>query len=146
MNQTMWMYVRAVTILALLGIMSVEDLVRKKIRGIWLLAAAVAGVGFMIGLREFSDLSYLFRFIPGAVFGLLAWMTREQIGYGDAILILLLGLYLDLVSLVNVCLIAFAAAGVVSLILLVLAKKNKHFELPLIPFFLGSYLMLLCMI
>lgn len=125
-----------------LCIMSVEDIRKKEIRRVWLLVLGVAGVLLMVvggGLRGVADLA---GFIPGMLCLLVAWMTMEQLGWGDAILILVMGCYLDAIALMNVCMIAFAIAGFAALVLIVVVKKSKKYELPLVPFLLTGYVLL----
>ncbi len=125
-----------------LCIMSVEDIRKKEIRRVWLLVLGVAGVLLMVvggGLRGVADLA---GFIPGMLCLLVAWMTKEQLGWGDAILILVMGCYLDAIALMNVCMIAFAIAGFSALVLIVVVKKSKKYELPLVPFLLTGYVLL----
>lgn len=125
-----------------LCIMSVEDIRKKEIRRVWLLVLGVAGVLLMVvggGLRGVADLA---GFIPGMLCLLVAWMTKEQLGWGDAILILVMGCYLDAIALMNVCMIAFAIAGFAALVLIVVVKKSKKYELPLVPFLLTGYVLL----
>ena len=122
--------------------MSVEDIRKKEIRRVWLLVLGVAGVLLMVvggGLRGVADLA---GFIPGMLCLLVAWMTKEQLGWGDAILILVMGCYLDAIALMNVCMIAFAIAGFAALVLIVVVKKSKKYELPLVPFLLTGYVLL----
>lgn len=125
-----------------LCVMSVEDIRKKEIRRVWLLVLGVAGVLLMVvggGLRGVADLA---GFIPGMLCLLVAWMTKEQLGWGDAILILVMGCYLDAIALMNVCMIAFAIAGFAALVLIVVVKKSKKYELPLVPFLLTGYVLL----
>lgn len=126
-----------------LGIMSVEDIRRKQIRRIWLIGLGIVGIVLTIAGGEVLGMTYVTRFIPGVICLLLAWVTGEQLGRGDAILILVMGCYLNAVTLMNVCMIAFVVAGVMALALLVVAKKSKKFALPLVPFLFFGYVLTL---
>ena len=142
MSTQMSMLIKEILLISGLCIMSVEDIRRKEIRRVWLLVLGAAGVLLMVaggGLRGIADLA---RFIPGMLCLFVAWMTKEQLGWGDAILILVMGCYLDATALMNVCMIAFAIAGLAALVLLVVVKKSKKYELPLVPFLLTGYVLL----
>ena len=72
-------------------------------------------------------------------------VTGEQIGFGDAFLIFIMGLYCNVTELINVCMFALILVGIVSLFLMTVAKKSKKYELPFIPFvFLGRMVWLFC--
>ena len=140
------MVIKEIVLLAGLGIMSVEDIRKKGITRLWLIGLGIVGLIFTIADAEVLCVSFLLRFVPGVVFVLLAWATREQIGMGDALLILVMGWYLNAIELVDVCLLAFFIAGLVALVLLVVIKKSKKFELPMVPFIFAGYVVMLCLV
>ena len=146
MNEKAWMVIKEIVLLAGLGIMSVEDIRKKGIKRLWLIGLGIVGLIFTITDAEVLCVSFLLRFVPGVVFVLLAWATREQIGMGDALLILVMGWYLNAIELVDVCLLAFFIAGLVALVLLVVIKKTKKFELPMVPFIFAGYVVMLCLV
>ena len=146
MNEKAWMVIKEIVLLAGLGIMSVEDIRKKGIKRLWLIGLGSVGLIFTIADAEVLCVSFLLRFVPGVVFVLLAWATREQIGMGDALLILVMGWYLNAIELVDVCLLAFFIAGLVALVLLVVIKKSKKFELPMVPFIFAGYVVMLCLV
>lgn len=146
MNEKAWIVIKEIVLLAGLGIMSVEDIRKKGIKRLWLIGLGIVGLIFTIADAEVLCVSFLLRFVPGVVFVLLAWATREQIGMGDALLILVMGWYLNAIELVDVCLLAFFIAGLVALVLLVVLKKSKKFELPMVPFIFAGYVVMLCLV
>ena len=146
MNEKAWMVIKEIVLLAGLGIMSVEDIRKKGIKRLWLIGLGIVGLIFTIADVEVLCVSFLLRFVPGVVFVLLAWATREQIGMGDALLILVMGWYLNAIELVDVCLLAFFIAGLVALVLLVVIRKSKKFELPMVPFIFAGYVVMLCLV
>lgn len=146
MNEKAWMVIKEIVLLAGLGIMSVEDIRKKGIKRLWLIGLGIVGLIFTIADAEVLCVSFLLRFVPGVVLVLLAWATREQIGMGDALLILVMGWYLNAIELVDVCLLAFFIAGLVALVLLVVIKKSKKFELPMVPFIFAGYVVMLCLV
>ena len=146
MNEKAWMVIKEIVLLAGLGIMSVEDIRKKGIKRLWLIGLGIVGLIFTVADAEVLCVSFLLRFVPGVVFVLLAWATREQIGMGDALLILVMGWYLNAIELVDVCLLAFFIAGLVALVLLVVIKKSKKFELPMVPFIFAGYVVRLCLV
>lgn len=142
----MWMLVKEIMLVAGLSIMSIEDIRRREIRRIWLIGLGIAGTVFAIVSGDIDGAWYLLRLVPGLVCLLVAWITKEQVGFGDASLILILGLYCSVMELLNVCMIALSLAGIVSLILLTIAKKSKKYELPFIPFILLSRMVVFLLI
>ena len=80
--------------------------------------------------------------IPGLATTLLAHLTDENIGYGDGLLIISLGIAMGFKNTFFVCCIAFVLSGMVALILIFRKKSGKQ-TLPFIPFIFISYIILL---
>ena len=80
--------------------------------------------------------------LVGAALVLLAWVTRQQIGYGDGLLFAVTGIFLgffeNLLLLIASLFPAAFFAGV-----LFLKKKKKGYRFPFVPFVLVGYVLLL---
>ena len=72
-----------------------------------------------------------------------AKLSKESIGYGDAFMLIAIGTFCPITELLFLLLCGFLMAGIVSILLLVLKKRNKKEEIPLIPFLLGGYVLTL---
>ena len=102
-------------------------------------------VGFGLGLflRILSGtalpLEILPGFLPGILCLLIAKLSKEAIGYGDAFMLIAIGTFCLITELLFLLLCGFLIAGTVSILLLVLKKRNKKEEIPLIPFLLSGY-------
>lgn len=127
-------------LLVFLGINAVSDIRTKKIIG-W--SAGIFGLfgllyGFILGgLNLFTVAIAL---LPGIVFLIIGKLSREAFGYGDGIVVLIMGLYIGIQKLVDSLLIALLLAGVWSIVLMVFLKKKKQAEFPFVPFVLLGYL------
>lgn len=139
MGAEQWTLIAKIIVLCCLIVMSVEDIRYKEIHSIWVLVLGIVGIVYMLCFRENVSFLIMLQFLPGTVCLFLAWITKEQIGYGDAMLLLFLGCYLEVETLLNICMIALTFAGLVSLGLLVAFKKSRKFEIPLVPFVLAAF-------
>lgn len=135
--------IRALVLLAGLTGLGIEDLWEKQIRSLPLLLLAAAGGGLSVAVGDWSDWTVVWRFLPGAVTLLLAWLTRENIGYGDGLVVLCLGCYLSVWEILDLCMAALMMSGFVALFLLLVKKKNRKTEIPFIPFLQAGYGLLL---
>ena len=106
---------------------------------LWIsILGGVIGVFFcIIEKRSFS--SVLSACILGVLMLGFSWLTKEVIGYGDGIILIVMGLYLTISQLISIGMMAFCVAGVVALLLLVLFKKNGSYRIPFIPFLAIAY-------
>lgn len=81
--------------------------------------------------------------IPGIAIILLAYFTHQKIGYGDGILISIIGIALGFRDTFIVCIISFAASAIVAAFIILRAKlRRAHVKqtLPFIPFVLIGYI------
>ena len=142
MGADQWIPIAKIIVLCCLIVMSVEDIRYKEIHSIWLFVLGSVGIAYMLCFGENVSILVVLRFLPGVICLFLAWVTKEQIGYGDAMILLFLGCYLDVEAILNVCMIALTLAGVLSLGLLVTFKKSHKFEIPLVPFVLVAFIIM----
>lgn len=105
------------------------------------------GFGLALLLRILSGTAHfpeiLPGFIPGILCLILAKLTTEAIGYGDAFMLIAIGTFCAITTLLFLLLCGFLLAGIVSVVLLALKKRNKKEEIPLIPFLLSGYVLTL---
>lgn len=108
--------------------------VEKRIAGIY--AAAVLAGRLAEGG---TGLVALFTgLVPGILFLFLSFVTRQGIGYGDSILILLLGASVGIEAELEILLLAFALSGIWAVALLFRKKGNVQQEFPFVPFLLAG--------
>ncbi len=130
----MWRIVKVTGIFAFLILCSLQDIKEQKLSVKMLL---LSGALFMISSHLFDQISYGQRvagMLPGMLAFVLAFMTKEQIGYGDAACLTVLG------NVVSVEILFGAIAGglfllsICSIILLVRKKADRKTTLPFVPF------------
>lgn len=121
-----------------LGIQGYIDLRYKEIP-LWFSAlGAMLGIVFCIIERR-DIVSVLLACMPGFMMLVFSKLTREVIGYGDGIVLVVMGIFLSLESLLSTGMTAFTIAGVVALVLLVGFKKRGSHRIPFIPFLSVAY-------
>lgn len=126
--------------LIFLLICSVWDLHTKRIP-IWLLGV---GAGGMILFHLFWNNVNLFSVFGGVGIGVICLIvskvTKEALGYGDSLLICLLGGYVGFINILWIITVAFGLAGIFSLIFFVGKSRYKEKTIPFIPFLTISYM------
>lgn len=116
-----------------LGILSIFDLKYKEIPLSFSLLGGLVGIGFCV-MEQRELLGLIVSCLPGFLVLLFAWISKEVMGYGDGIILIVMGMYLPISRLLAMGLQAFAIAGIVALMLLVLFRKKGNDRLPFIPF------------
>lgn len=80
-----------------------------------------------------NPVTFLSSFIPGILMILLSFLTRESIGYGDSILLLLCSVGVGLWNGIFIIMCSFIYSAIFSLTLLI-KGKNKKETIPFVPF------------
>lgn len=132
MSLGFWIYISAVLLVG-----SVYDYKYYKLP-VWLLSFGMAGgvIGiaygyFAEGMPLFEVLSCIF---PGIVSLILSYITREQIGYGDGVLLLAIGGCLGLEKTVWIVFAGLLGSFLISVFLIIFQKAEKGRRLPFVPF------------
>lgn len=109
----------------------------------FLLGAMAAGLLLRIFAGHVSVKNLLLGIIPGAVLFLIALLTKQAIGYGDCLLLLVTGIFLGLTETILLFLISLLFAGGASILLLALKKRKGGEAVAFAPFILAGYVSVL---
>ncbi len=111
-----------------LAMLSLEDIREKRISVNRVMIGALAAVIYQFTAGQASGIAIIGSLMPGIVLLLLSVMTKESIGKGDGIVVMVLGLWIGgWMTFLAVCL-AVWAAGIFATVCLIRKKRE------LIPF------------
>lgn len=124
-------------VFTLLCICSVFDIRKKEIPFIILLAGFLSAFGADVwliwkGLTSVAEVAA--SILPGVFFLLLGFCTGEKIGYGDGLLLIIIGLFLGFGRSFLIVCIGLIFSSAFALILLVFCGAGRNSRLPLVPF------------
>ena len=114
-------------------ILGIRDAKNKEIPMWFATLGGIIGLGFCFWEGRSLE-SMVLSCLPGVVALIFSKLTKEVMGYGDGIVLGILGLYLPVKRLLSIGFIAFLLAGVVALVLLVVCQKNGSYRIPFLPF------------
>ena len=140
------MYLQTLIIFFYLGFCSYTDIKKRIIylRPAIIISTSLLLICFFTALKTGTTLLFFASFIPGLILVGLSFITNENIGYGDSILLTLCCITTNIQNGLFIILISFIYSSIYSLILLLIGKSGKH-TIPFVPFiFLGyiSYLLI----
>jgi len=72
--------------------------------------------------------------LPGVFFLLMSFFTGEKVGYGDGLLLIVLGLLFGVYRCFLILSIGLVSSAVVSLFLLLLRRAGRYSRIPFAPF------------
>lgn len=115
--------------------LAVYDIRWKKIPVIWVWGFGIMAVIYFAAGAQNTVNEAIICMLPGMVILTLALVTREKIGYGDGMAVLVLGFFLGGFLCMAVISLGIMMTGAFSLCRIIL--KNKE-PIPLIPFLLAA--------
>ena len=129
----MWENIGNVCVLLMTGILSLSDIRTKKLPVKILLIDGVIALLFCVIYNEPNGFYILQSIGPGGVLLLLSKITKESIGYGDGIVVMLIGLFCGTLFTVVTVGVAFFLSGIYAVFLL---WKRRGDKMPFLPFLL----------
>lgn len=78
--------------------------------------------------------------IPGVTVLLIGYFSKQEIGYGDGAVIVVLGIFLGFARVINILTGAFVCMLAASVTLVIIKRKMVNTPLPFIPCILVSYI------
>lgn len=127
-----------------LCILSIMDIWIKRVPLWFLGAGGAAAVAVRICQEGALDFPALSGAILGVVFLGVSKVTKEGIGYGDSLLILIMGIYLGIWNLLGILAGAFTLSALFAVVFLVYRGFDRKAGYPFIPFLLVSYFVWIC--
>ena len=108
--------------------------------------AVVSGIAFADGDLAGSIGGMAIGAIPGASLFVLSLISKGKLGMGDALMVLVMGLFIGLRQTVGELMMAVVFAGIFALVLVAAKKCRKGDELPFVPFLAAAHILELCIL
>lgn len=96
-------------------------------------------------LQKNEDMFFLWSIVPGVILLIIGIFTHNQIGIGDGLVLIGVGLVCGLQNIISIFLISSISVGIVATLLLIGKRGTKDTSLPFLPFISGSYFLFLFM-
>lgn len=135
-----------VSVLAMLGICSLDDFRYRKIHTNVIICFMVEGLLCSIFLSRVSIVNIMASMIPGIAVLLLSYISHEAVGKGDGLLLITAGIFLGISSILAVLTYAAFLSGCSALFLFFVRKKSRKYEMPFIPYLLAAFIIHLLLI
>lgn len=121
------------------------DIAKKRIP-IWVLGLLGAtGVVLRVYQENLFKIELIYSIIPGLVLVGICLISDEIIGYGDAFLVVVVGIFSNWRLVCGTILISTTMCGMVGLVLMLLLKKKRDYEIAFVPFLLAGYVIAGCL-
>lgn len=121
-------------IMVFLVLCSIQDIREKRLSVKMLVVSGFLFSGMSLVFEEMPIERRLHSILPGMIAFLLAFLTKEQIGYGDAACLVVLGILVSADSLFGAVMIGLILLSICSMILLAGKRADRKTTLPFLPF------------
>ena len=132
--------IQGIVLMVGLGFLALEDIKTRKIRSMSIIVFALVGAILSFLNGNWFDWRLILGFIPGIIVLFLGLLTKETIGYGDGLVVLALGCYLNIFEIIGLSMLALTLAAV---FLIVVYHKGKKELLPFVPFLFVAHLIVI---
>lgn len=124
-----------------LGICSASDIKRKEIHLLIIGIFGISGILFQVCTGNIAT----WKWGLGALMGIsmlgISFVTREAIGYGDGLVIGVLGLWLGIVPAFEILFLGLCASALVSAVLIIIKKVARGYRIAFVPFILLAWIL-----
>lgn len=131
--------IKSVIVLTLLILNTILDMRFMRISKLSLYMGGGLGIILFIFSRSAFEKERILALLPGILCLIISLCTKEAIGKGDGLLILVMGEYLCFSHILGICMMAFFFAGALALVFRRRWKKTGRKEIPFVPFLLIGY-------
>ena len=122
-----------------MGVLTVMDIRDKRLNLLFLLSGFLLVIAGCFCKREIHPLLLVTGGGVGLVFLLASRVTGESFGYGDSLLILIMGAFLGFWDVLSVLTAAFLLAAVFSVTMLIRKRFSRKTAFPFVPFLMIAY-------
>lgn len=133
---------KTVMTLCYLGINCYTDLKRRQVYGPFGIGFGLIGI-FVNVCTEVDWKQVFLGIISTLVFAIIAWITKESMGYGDVLCIFACSMWVKPAGMIMLLIIGFLLSALVSMVLLIIRRKSRHDRIPFVPFLLLGYISML---
>lgn len=99
---------------------------------------AIFACVYLIVRGNVTGIEQLIALMPGIILIFLSFITRENIGYGDGVSVMIIGSILGIRSCVLVICVSLVMISVVGVGLMLLKHASRKTRLPYIPFLFAA--------
>lgn len=137
-------------VMLFLGLGSITDVRKKEIPGVLLAGFALVGIAVQLwkifakvpadGAMEISAVGWIAGGVAGILLAVASRLTGGGIGYGDAFAASVTGIWLGLVSMMEIFFLGLCLASVYSAWLFLVRNKERKYRIAFLPFLMGGCL------
>lgn len=127
-------------LLGVLGVTAYRDWKEQNVYLYMPVLAGIAGVLLHLFYQENTITDMLLGVSIGGIVVLIAWISKESVGMGDGMMLMVSGVFLGAWGNLQLILTALLLVGGTALFFVVIKRKGRDYRVPFLPFLLLAYL------
>lgn len=133
-----WIFKLAIT--CFLGVLAVVDYKKKQVSNIAVLIGLIIVIANYVIFRPITIISIIGGILVGIILLGISYITKQKVGIGDGLIVILLGANLGFEGVVFALLYALTLSAFWAAVLLIIKKVNRHHTIAFIPFLFMGYI------
>ena len=113
---------------------TIKDIRTKRINGYICLFGILAAIFVRERILEEAGIRMMMDAVPGIIIYIVAFLTKEKIGKGDALSLIFIGMAAGIETVLSALFVSLSVTALLSGILLILKKVKRDTKLPFLPF------------
>lgn len=132
----------AIGLMCFYGLATLDDMKSKEVRVIEIIIFGIIGLIIEFTTRPYTAISIVGGVMVGLMVYLFSVLTKEKIGKGDALIVMVTGLYLGFQNTLLLVWISTILAAIIGSFVVRKSKLKIDVEIPFVPFLLMGYMLL----
>lgn len=135
-----------ILVLFWVAVLAVEDWTKRSVSIKSIITGAVSVcILLIITVSTIEELwSHALGAICGSIFLIVSKCSNEKLGYGDSMVLAILGAFLGITEFLGIAFVGFVLCGFYGGVRFIIKKGAKNQEIPFIPFLLIAYIGICC--
>ncbi|MCF0131287.1 MAG: prepilin peptidase [Pseudobutyrivibrio sp.] len=129
-----------IILLLILGICTYTDIKGKYINMMVVGFGGLVGVVWNVLSGEMTVSAMLAGMILGVLLLIFSIISKEKIGMGDAMMVIITGIYLGIRNTTSLVFFSTLLAGILGMLFIKIKNKEIGYELPFAPFLFAVYI------
>lgn len=117
-----------------MAVWAVMDLRKREISVLSLWLALLGGAGWQLAAEKLFQWDTAGGILLGGAFWIFCCLSGEQMGKGDALVILCMGLHMGVRATLVILFFSFLLSSIWACYLLLIKRKTKRYAMPFVPF------------
>lgn len=126
--------ITGIILFVVMCITGISDIRTKKIPLWCIICGSADAIAEMLSCGNATPEGIALDMVPGLLFILISWTTGEKVGYGDGVMIIIMGLVMHSWTCITAVMSGLFISSMFSIVMIIFRKVKIRDRIPFIPF------------